>query len=162
MALLDSILSHIPGYQDALGQVDAIRAKFLAIPATNLANKSVLSFARSKTNDASEAQQIGALQTQAQSIDDQFNSVLAQFSAFDGLRQSGGSTTDLAVAGASLVAAAQRVQSASNALSNAVAPIAKKYGQPAPATTAGAGASVVILAVVGIGMLLLLNRKGRR
>jgi hypothetical protein len=159
---LKSLLAKIPAANDAMAKVDDLRAKFLAIPQTTQQNKAVLAFARSKTNDATESNVIAQLQQKATAVESGFQSVLAQFSNFDTLRRSGASAVQLGAAAASLATGVQSVRAQSDALTKAVAPIAQKYGQPVPSTGGGAGISLGVLAVVGVGMLFMLGRQRRK
>lgn len=158
----ENLLAKIPAARDAMANVERLRAEFLAIPATTQQNKAVLSFARSKTNDATEVASITQLQQKAQAVDSGFQSVLAQFSNFDSLKRSGASSVQLATAAAALGTSAQSVRSQSDALTRAVVPIAKKYGQPVPNVGNGIGSGMIVLALAGAGMLYMLGRQRRK
>jgi hypothetical protein len=162
MASLQDLLAKIPVAQDAMAKVDALKAQFLAIPATTQQNKAVLSYARSKTNDATEVASLTQLQQKASAVEAGFQSVLAQFSSFDTLRRSGASSVQIGTAAAALVSGAQSVRSQSDALTRAVAPIAQKYGQPVPTVGGGGVSSLAILALVGVGMVFMLKRQKRK
>lgn len=159
---LENLLAKIPAARDAMANVERLRAEFLAIPATTQQNKAVISFARSKTNDATEVANLTQLQQKAQSVDAGFQSVLAQFSNFDSLKRSGASSVQLATAATALAAGAQSVRSQSDALTRAVVPIAQKYGQPVPHVGAQINSGMIVLAVAGAAMLYLLGRQRRK
>lgn len=162
-AMVDSLLAKIPGATDIQAKINAARAKFLAIPQTNEANKQTLGRIRAQTNDASEVDRIGALQAQARAVDSGFQSVVAQFAAFDDLKRSGAGAAQVAATGLSLVSAAQGVQKLSDAVTAGVIPLAQKYGQPvATQSDVSVGKGMVMLGVGAVALVFLLGRKSKR
>ncbi len=161
---LTDFLAKIPGVSDVQQRLSAVRAKFLAIPQTNDANKSTLARIRAQTNDAGEVAKIDTLIAKARAVESGFQSVVSQFSAFDDLKRAGAPTAQLVTTGASLLAAAQGVQNASDAVTAGVRPLAQKYGQPVVSQgdlSLGKGAVVFALGAVGLVMLLR-PKKGKR
>lgn len=157
---VSDLLAKIPGVSGVQQSLNAIRAKFLAIPATNDANKSTLARIRVQTNDASEVARIDTLASQARAVDSGFQSVVSQFAAFDDLKRSGASPAQLVATGAALLSAAQSVQRQSDTVTAGVRPLAQKYGQPvASSSDVSFGTGALILGVGALVMVGVLRKK---
>lgn len=163
MSIVDTFLSKVPGATDIQQKLNAVKAKFLAIPAVNEANRQTLNRIRALTNDAAEVARINALLAQARSVDSGFQSTVSQFSAFDDAKRSGASAAQLVASGASLLSSAQNVQKTSDAVTAGVRPLAQKYGQPvATQSDVSLGQGAVLFGLGAIGLVFLLRKKGKR
>ncbi len=160
---LDTLLAKVPGATDIQQKLNELRAKFLAIPQTNEANKQTLTRIRALTNDAGEVDRITQLQAQARAVDSGFQAIVSQFAAFDDLKRSGAGAAQLVTSGASLLSAVQSVQRNSDAVTNGVRPLAQKYGQSVATTQdVSVGKGMVIFGVGALALVFLLGRKSKR